>query len=153
MGLARWKNAGSKPLCAAWIRRAALAFGHPGLGTTAARSGERLIIQNDIGTTDAHVLVIHAEDLTVTITYTDIHRKRTKFFMRLFDGQDVEWSGVAEKSAQNLGNKGQFLLVTGRYNAKDAAQVEGFLEYLGSRLVFMIDWNKARKALCNFVRR
>ncbi len=132
-------------------RTRGLAFGHPGLGTTAARSGERLIIQNDIGTTDAHVLVIHAETLTVTVTYTDIHRKRTQFFMRLFDGKDVEWSGVAEKSAQNLGNKGQFLLVTGRYNAKDAAQIEGFLDYLGSRLVFMIDWNKARKALHNFV--
>ena len=63
-------------------RTRGLAFGHPGLGTTATRSGKRLIIQNDIGTTDAHVLVIHAEDLTVTITYTDIHRRRTAFFTR-----------------------------------------------------------------------
>lgn len=132
-------------------RTRGLAFGHPGLGTTAARSGSGLIIQNDIGTTDAHVLVIHAEGLTATVTYTDIHQKRTKFFMSLFDGQDVEWSGLAEKTAHNLGDKGQFLLVTGRYNAKDAGQVDSFLEYLGSRLVFMIDWNKARKALRNFV--
>ncbi len=132
-------------------RTRGLAFGHPGLGTTAARSGGRLIIQNDIGTTDAHVLVIHAEGLAASITYTDIHRRRTKFFMHLFAGQDVEWSGLAEKSAQNLGKKGQFLLVKGRYGAKDAAQLENFLQYLGSRLVFMIDWNKARKALCNFV--
>ena len=132
-------------------RTRGLAFGHPGLGTTATRSGKRLIIQNDIGTTDAHVLVIHAEDLTVTITYTDIHRRRTAFFTGLCDGKDVEWSGLAEKSAENLGKNGQFLLVTGRYNAKDAAQVEAFLDYLGSRLVFMIDWNKARKALRNFV--
>ncbi len=132
-------------------RTRGLAFGHPGLGTTATRSGKRLIIQNDIGTTDAHVLVIHAEDLTVTVTYTDIHRKRTAFFMGLCDGKDVEWSELAEKSAQNLGKDGQFLLVTGRYNAKDADQIEAFLEYLGSRLVFMIDWNKARKALRNFV--
>ncbi len=132
-------------------RTRGLAFGHPGLGTTAARSGSRLIIQNDIGTTDAHVLVIHAEGLSVSITYTDIHRKRTKFFMHLFEGQAVEWSGLAEKSAQNLGKNGQFLLVTGRYGAKDAAQLEDFLQYIGSRLVFMIDWNKARKALRNFV--
>ena len=132
-------------------RTRGLAFGHPGLGTTAARSGGRLIIQNDIGTTDAHVLVIHAEGLAVTITYTDIHRRRAKFFTHLFDGQDVEWSDLAEKTAHNLGNNGQFLLVTGRYEAKDAAQVEDLLEYLGSRLVFMIDWNKARKALRNFV--
>lgn len=132
-------------------RTRGLAFGHPGLGTTAARSGNRLIIQNDIGTTDAHVLVIHAEALAVSITYTDIHRRRAKFFMHLFAGQDVEWSGLTEKTAQNLGNNGQFLLVTGRYVSKDAAQVEDFLQFIGSRLVFMIDWNKARKALRNFV--
>ncbi len=132
-------------------RTRGLAFGHPGLGTTATRTGRRLIVQNDIGTTDAHVLVIHAEDLTVTITYTDIHRQRTKFFMRLFDGHDVEWSGLTERSAQNLGKNGQFLLITGQYGALDAAGVEEFLSYLGSRLVFMIDWNKARKALRNFV--
>ncbi len=34
-------------------RTAPLAFGHPGLGTTAVRANARLIIQNDIGTTDA----------------------------------------------------------------------------------------------------
>ncbi len=129
-------------------RTRGLAFGHPGLGTTATRSGKRLIIQNDIGTTDAHVLIIHADGLAVTVTYTDIHRRRTEFFMRLFDGKEVEWSGLTEKS---LGKNGQFLLVTGRFDAKDAAQIETFLDYLGSRLVFMIDWNKARKALRNFV--
>ncbi|MGO8952536.1 MAG: DUF47 domain-containing protein [Rhodomicrobium sp.] len=132
-------------------RTRGLAFGHPGLGTTATRTGQRLIIQNDIGTTDAHVLVIHAEGREVTITYTDIHRARTKFFMQLFDGREVDWSGLAEKSAQNIGKDGQFLLVTGRHCAKSEAGVDGFLEYLGSRLVFMIDWNKARKALRNFV--
>ena len=65
-------------------RTRGLAFGHPGLGTTATRSGQRLIIQNDIGTTDAHVLVIHAEDLTVTITYTDIHRQADEVFHAAF---------------------------------------------------------------------
>ncbi len=132
-------------------RTRSLAFGHPGLGTTATRSGKRLIIQNDIGATDAHVLVIHTEGLTVTVTYTDIHRQRTEFFMRLFGGKGVEWSGLTEKRAQSLGKNGQFLLVTGRCHAKDAEQVETFLEYLGSRLVFIIDWNKARKALRNFL--
>ncbi|MGA8170350.1 MAG: hypothetical protein WB816_05905 [Methylocystis sp.] len=36
-------------------RTAPLAFGHPGLATTAARVSPRLTIQNDIGATDAHV--------------------------------------------------------------------------------------------------
>ena len=52
---------------------AKLKFEHVGLGTTATRSGEDLIIQNDIGTTDAHVLVLHLNKLKATLTYTDIH--------------------------------------------------------------------------------
>ena len=31
----------------------------------------QIVIQNDIGTTDAHVIVIHVQDLTVSVTYTD----------------------------------------------------------------------------------
>jgi hypothetical protein len=50
-----------------------LKFDHPGLGTTATRSGDRLVIQNDIGMTDAHVLVVHVEGNRVTLTYTDVH--------------------------------------------------------------------------------
>ena len=38
-------------------RTAPLKFDHPGLDTAATRDGERLLIQNDIGTNDAHVLV------------------------------------------------------------------------------------------------
>ena len=40
-------------------RTAKLKFAHPGLATTATRAEGRLVIQNDIGTTDAHVIVIH----------------------------------------------------------------------------------------------
>ncbi len=132
-------------------RTSGLAFGHPGLGTTATAAGGRLIIQNDIGATDAHVLVIHVEGLAVTITYTDIHRARTKFFMHLFECRNMTWSPLAEKTAQKLGKDGRFLLVTGHHEAEDKAALDDFLDYLGSRLVFMIDWNKARKALRNFV--
>jgi hypothetical protein len=46
-----------------------LKFGHPGLATTASRSGARLTIQNDIGETDAHVVVIAVEQDAVTVTY------------------------------------------------------------------------------------
>src|SRR3974390_3419007 len=72
-----------------------LKFNHPGLETTATRSGGRLLIQNDIGTTDAHVVVISVENDVVTVTYTDVHRPRAKFFIDLFDGFRVEWSGLA----------------------------------------------------------
>ena len=54
-----------RPLIAAFMagvnRTRELKFDHPGLGTTATRSGERLVIQNDIGMTEAHVLVVHVE--------------------------------------------------------------------------------------------
>jgi len=131
-------------------RTAPLAFGHPGLGTTAVHAGGRLTIQNDIGTTDAHVLVVHVDDEAVTVTYTDIHRPRAKFFISLFDGQGVEWSPLAERHAEGL-SEDIFYLITGRLSSKDPKAQDGMLEFLASRLVFLIDWNKARKALQSFV--
>lgn len=131
-------------------RTAPLAFGHPGLGTTAARSGPRLTIQNDIGETDAHVIVIHVETGAVTITYTDVHRRRARFFMSMFDGNDVDWSPLAEKQAHDLADD-VFYLVTGRHAFDDEPALLRFLDHLGSRLVFLIDWNKARKALQTFI--
>jgi hypothetical protein len=131
-------------------RTAPLAFGHPGLGTTAVQAGGRLTIQNDIGTTDAHVLVVHVDPKEVTVTYTDIHRPRAKFFMSLFEGKGVAWSPLAEQRAQGLGEE-VFYLLTGRSACTDDEALDGFLDFLGSRIVFLIDWNKARKALQTFV--
>jgi hypothetical protein len=54
-------------------RTAPLKFDHPGLGTTATEHNGRLLIQNDIGTTDAHVLVVRVDGVQATLTYTDIH--------------------------------------------------------------------------------
>ena len=58
-----------------------LKFNHPGLDTMATRAGSRLLIQNDIGTTDAHVVVIAVTKNAVTVTYTDVHLARAKFFI------------------------------------------------------------------------
>jgi hypothetical protein len=129
----------------------ALKFGHPGLGTTASRSGARLTIQNDIGETDAHVVVIAVEADAVAVTYTDVHRARARFFTGLFRDFDVAWSGLDRKSAEGLGDDGTFYLVTGRYPAGDAARRDAFLEAVGTSLVFLIDWNKARKALRGWI--
>ena len=126
-----------------------LAFGHPGLGTSATRSGSSLIIQNDIGATDAHVIVIRVQGLSVTITYTDVHRARARFFTKLL-GEGVDWSTPEERHVKEL-TEAQFELIAGRYKARTLSALEGFLDALGSRLVFMIDRNKARKALRNFV--
>ena len=132
-------------------RTAGLAFGHPGLATTAGRVGDRLTIQNDIGTTDAHVLVLHVEGLTVQATYTDVHRIRAKFFISLFDQEAATWSPLAENQKRGLADGDVFFLVTGVYQARDEADLDRFLSFFASRIVFLIDWNKARKALQTFV--
>lgn len=128
-------------------RTKALAFGHPGLGTMAVRTGTSLTIQNDIGTTDAHVLVAHVDGRNVTVTYTDVHRPRAKFFISLFAGQAIEFGPLTEHDSQGLGTDDVFYLLTGRFTGDDEASLTDFIEFLGSRIVFLIDWNKARKAL------
>ena len=133
-------------------RTAPLAFGHPGLGTTAVRAGRRLTIQNDIGATDAHVLVVNIEGDAATLTYTDIHRQRSQFFADQFRAQNVTWNRLDERASAGM-EKEQFYLLTGRRDCADAADLARFLEFLASRIVFLIDWNKARKALQPFVSR
>jgi uncharacterized protein Yka (UPF0111/DUF47 family) len=124
-----------------------LKFGHPGLATLATRSGARLTIQNDIGETDAHVVVIAVEPHAVTVTYSDVHPARARFFTRLLHGFPVQWSNLDRRSAKGLGDDGVFHLVTGRHQVDDNAARDAFLEALGASLVFLIDWNKARKVL------
>ena len=51
------------------------------------------------------------------------------------------------KSATGLGDDGVFYLVTGRFPTARGEDRDAFLEALGASLVFLIDWNKARKVL------
>jgi uncharacterized protein Yka (UPF0111/DUF47 family) len=124
-----------------------LKFDHPGLATTATRSGARLTIQNDIGETDAHVVIIAVKDDAVTITYTDVHLARAKFFTGLLRNFPVQWSGLDRKSAESIGDDEVFYLATGRYPTDGGNRRDAFLEAIGASLVFLIDWNKARKVL------
>jgi uncharacterized protein Yka (UPF0111/DUF47 family) len=128
-----------------------LKFNHPGLDTMATRASGRLLIQNDIGTTDAHVVVIAVKKNLVTVTYTDVHLARAKFFMSLFDKFEATWSGLDRHTAAGLGEDNSFYLVTGRYQANHAADRNEFLAAVGASLVFLIDWNKARKLLRTWV--
>jgi uncharacterized protein Yka (UPF0111/DUF47 family) len=129
----------------------ALKFDHPGLDTMATRSNGRLLIQNDIGTTDAHVMVIAVEENVVTVTYTDVHLPRAKFFIALLDKFHAHWSGLDRHSAAGLGEESEFYLVTGRYESNSGAERNDFLAGVGAALVFLIDWNKARKLLRTWV--
>jgi uncharacterized protein Yka (UPF0111/DUF47 family) len=130
---------------------APLKFDHPGLGTTATRAGSRLIIQNDIGTTDAHVLVLHVEGLTATMTYTDVHAGRLAFFQSLFKPFPVQWTDSSTRRNEKLSEEPDYSLSVARLQAADTHALERYLAFLGSRLVFLIDWNRARKRLQEFV--
>ncbi len=144
-----------RPAVEAFMRGVAatekLKFSHPGLATTATRSDGRLTIQNDIGETDAHVVVIAVAADAVTITHTDVHLPRAKFFTGLLRNFPVQWSGLERKKAKNLAGDGAFYLITGRYAFDTDARRDVFLETLGASLVFLIDWNKARKILREWV--
>jgi uncharacterized protein Yka (UPF0111/DUF47 family) len=131
-------------------RTSRLRFDHPGLGTTATRSHGRLVIQNDLGTTDAHVLVVHVTRDGVAVTYTDVHLQRLLFFQSLFRMHAVSWQDarlVQDRQMQD----GLYHVAVGRYASPEPERIAEFLEFLGSRLVFLIDWNRARKQLRTLV--
>jgi uncharacterized protein Yka (UPF0111/DUF47 family) len=124
---------------------APLKFDHQGLETTATRDGDHLAIQNDLGVTDAHVVVIHVNELKATVIYTDAHRSRARFIRELLEPYHIVWSETT--------NGHGFEVCTGSYEAEDQDALEHFLTVVGSRLVFLIDWNRARKRLSRFVRK
>jgi uncharacterized protein Yka (UPF0111/DUF47 family) len=127
-----------------------LKFDHPGLGTTATRSGDALLIQNDIGQTDAHILVVKVTGLYVTLIYTDVHRSRLVFFQSLLSRFSIKWNETKSKRGDNL-QEANYQMSVGVLEAKDRNELEEYLAFLGSRIVFLIDWNRARKQLRKFV--
>jgi uncharacterized protein Yka (UPF0111/DUF47 family) len=97
------------------------------------------------------VIVIGIEGNAVSVTHTDVHRARARFFTGLLNGFPAQWSGLDATKAEGLADDGAFYLVTGRYDAETSERRDAFLEAIGASLVFLIDWNKARKVLRTFV--
>jgi hypothetical protein len=124
---------------------AALKYGHPGLETRATRDGDHVSIQNDLGIDDTHVVVVHVKDLTATILYTDAHRARARFLRELLEPHHVTWADAASSIGAEMNR--------GSHEAEDQPAMERFLTALGSRLVFLIDWTRARKRLSRLVRK
>jgi uncharacterized protein Yka (UPF0111/DUF47 family) len=71
--------------------------------------------------------------------------------MALFEAFAAKWSGLDRKNVDGLGDEGVFYLVTGRYEAESPERRDAFLAAVGAGLVFLIDWNKARKVLRSWV--
>jgi uncharacterized protein Yka (UPF0111/DUF47 family) len=132
-------------------RTAALKFDHPGLETAATRDGERLLLQNDIGTNDAHVLVLQVQDHAITLTYSDLHRSRLEFFQSLLAPLGARWSGLESRVSAELNESAAYSVATARFECRDQPGLDAALEGIGSRIVFLIDWNRARKRLQAFV--
>jgi uncharacterized protein Yka (UPF0111/DUF47 family) len=147
--------AADRPLIEAFMagveRTAPLKFDHPGLGTTAIRSGKTLLIQNDIGATEAHVLMLRVTGRSTTLTYTDVHPPRLRFFQNLLSDTGIAWEELRSRQAAGIPDTDLFYVTVGRFAAADDAALRTFLERLGSRIVFLIDWNKARKRLGQLV--
>jgi uncharacterized protein Yka (UPF0111/DUF47 family) len=144
-----------RPRVAAFMRglnrTRVLKFDHPGLDTAATRDGERLLIQNDIGTNDAHVLVIQVAAHSITLTYSDLHRARFEFFQAMLEPLGAQWSGLESHTNAALNQGEAYSVGTAQFECAQDASVESALEGIASRIVFLIDWNRARKRLQAFV--
>lgn len=132
-------------------RTRGLKLDHPGLDTAATRDGDTLLIQNDIGTNDAHVLVVQVQGLCITLTYSDLHRQRFAFFQHLLTEVGAQWGEVQQRTTAGLNSGEAYHLGTARFDAPDEAGLQQRLEGIGARIVFLIDWNRARKRLLAFV--
>jgi phosphohistidine swiveling domain-containing protein len=96
-----------------------LKFDHPGLDTAAVRDAGRLMIQNDIGTNDAHVLVIQVEDGSISLTYSDLHRPRFEFFRELLADLSATWSVVEPQFTPGLNAGEAYFVGSAQFAAND----------------------------------
>jgi uncharacterized protein Yka (UPF0111/DUF47 family) len=146
-----------RPLIRAFMRglarTAALKFSHPGLDTAVTRDGKRLLIQNDIGTNDAHVLVIEVQERRIHLTYSDLHVPRFGFFQQMLEGVGFEWTVFDPRTTAGLNQGKPYQVGNAVFTAADDEALQEALEAVASRIVFVIDWNRARKRLQEFVRK
>jgi uncharacterized protein Yka (UPF0111/DUF47 family) len=145
-----------RPLVRAFMaglhRTAPLKFEHPGLGTTATRVGDRLVLQNDIGETEAHVIVVSVAGGEISVAYSDVHAGRLEFFQDLLRAAGFVWEEAATRTASSGLAREEYYLTVGRCRPPAAADLEAALTAVGSKIVFLIDWNRARKELRTFMR-
>lgn len=146
-----------RPLIQAFMRglgrTSALKFNHPGLDTAVTRNGKRLLIQNDIGTNDAHVLVIEVEKRTVQLTYSDLHPPRFEFFRAMLADYGFDWTVFDPRTTEGMNQGKPYQVGNAVFAAANDDSLLQVLDFLGSRIVFVIDWNRARKRLQAFVRK
>jgi hypothetical protein len=112
----------------------------------AIRIGDRLSIEHDIGMGASHVVGIHINGSSVTLIYADRRRSRVAFLKYLLEAHHLHWETA-------LGADGtEDEVHIGRYTGERPGEIEAYLTFLGSRLVFLAGWKRARKRLARFVK-
>jgi hypothetical protein len=91
------------------------------------------------------VVVLHVADLSVTVTYADVHPARIRFLQEMLQTYEIDWTPAATPAGED------YQMTVGQFTAATHDHLERFLTFLGSRLVFLIDWNRARKRLTRLV--
>jgi hypothetical protein len=138
-----------RPLVCAFMKgvndTAPLKFDRPGLDTMVTRDGGGLAIQTELSSTEAHFVVVTIAGLSATVTYTDVHPRRVRFLQDMLRPYGVQWSAASTSPGAD------YDVSVGGCTAATPERLKGYLTFLGSRLVFLIDWNRARKRLGRMV--
>jgi hypothetical protein len=113
-------------------------FDHPGLATLAVRHGGRLVLEHDIDTDCAQVLLVEVEEREVVLTFTDVRRERVRALRRRLDGFPVQWEDLQRRPIQGLPDRDAYCLLRGRFLATTSRELDRFLEHLGTRLVYLV---------------
>ncbi len=124
---------------------APLKFDHVGLKTMVTRDESGLAIQTDLSSTEAQFVVTTIIGLSAIVTYTDVHPRRIRFLQDMMRPYGVHWSAVTVSPGA------EYDVSAGRLIAETPEHLERYLTFLGSRLVFLIDWTRARKRLGRLV--
>jgi hypothetical protein len=138
-----------RPLVRAFMKgvneTAPLKFDQPGLDTMVTPDDRGLAIQTDLASTESQFVVVTVTGLSVMVTYTDVHPRRVRFLQDMLRPYGVQWSAASASPGAD------YDVSVGRCTAATPERLERFLTFLGSRLVFLIDWNRARKRLAHLV--
>lgn len=59
----------------------------------------------------------------------------------------ASWSGVGARNTAGLNAGADYIIGVAQFDCADEASLQTSLEALGARIVFLIDWNRARKRL------
>jgi uncharacterized protein Yka (UPF0111/DUF47 family) len=94
---------------------------------------------------------VSVEGRTISVNYSDLHRPRFEFFQSLLAPFGARWADTQSRVDEVLNHGHAYTFGSAQFLCADDAALDRALEGIGSRIVFLIDWNRARKRLLPFV--